>query len=403
MYVFYEMLDRHRVAPDPATSAATLARRHPAVIGAVDRARLEPWAPAPDARTCSPGTTSRSTASSSSAIDALDAGQSVLVAAPDRLGQDGRGRVRRRPGAGGRAAGLLHGADQGAVEPEVPRPGAAPRRRAGRPADRRQRHQRRRPGRGDDHRGAAQHDLRPVAARSTGSACVVLDEVHFLQDTYRGPVWEEVIIHLPARRAARVPLGHRVATPRSWPTGSTTVRGPTAAVIEERRPVAPREPVPRRRPDRPSGSTCCPTLVDGRPNPEADRLDGEAVRGWRRQRPPARPAPALHARGGVEVVERLDDEDMLPAIYFIFSRNACDEAAQACLDAGLRLTDRRRSATASGRSSTSASARIDDRRPRRARLRPLPRRSSRPASPPTTPGWCRRSRRRSRRASPRVW
>ena len=23
------------------------------------------------------------------------------------------------------------------------------------------------------------------------------DEVHFLQDAYRGPVWEEVIIHLP--------------------------------------------------------------------------------------------------------------------------------------------------------------------------------------------------------------
>ena len=27
---------------------------------------------------------------------------------------------------------------------------------------------------------------------------VVLDEVHYLQDTYRGPVWEEVIIHVPA-------------------------------------------------------------------------------------------------------------------------------------------------------------------------------------------------------------
>jgi ATP-dependent RNA helicase HelY len=40
----------------------------------------------------------------------------------------------------------------------------------------------------------------------------------------------------------------------------------------------------------------------------------------------------------VEVVERLDDEDMLPAIYFIFSRAACDDAAKACLDAGLRLT-----------------------------------------------------------------
>jgi len=31
----------------------------------------------------------------------------------------------------------------------------------------------------------------------TGLRYVVLDEVHYLQDPYRGPVWEEVIIHLP--------------------------------------------------------------------------------------------------------------------------------------------------------------------------------------------------------------
>ncbi|MFM7094668.1 MAG: DEAD/DEAH box helicase, partial [Actinomycetota bacterium] len=39
-----------------------------------------------------------------------------------------------------------------------------------------------------------------IYARSTALddlAYVVLDEVHFLQDEYRGPVWEEVIIHLP--------------------------------------------------------------------------------------------------------------------------------------------------------------------------------------------------------------
>ena len=27
---------------------------------------------------------------------------------------------------------------------------------------------------------------------------VVLDEVHYLEDPYRGPVWEEVILHLPS-------------------------------------------------------------------------------------------------------------------------------------------------------------------------------------------------------------
>ena len=40
----------------------------------------------------------------------------------------------------------------------------------------------------------------------------------------------------------------------------------------------------------------------------------------------------------VEVIDRLQDEGMLPAITFIFSRKACDEARDVCLDAGLRLT-----------------------------------------------------------------
>ena len=31
----------------------------------------------------------------------------------------------------------------------------------------------------------------------TGRLAVVMDEVHYLQDPYRGAVWEEVLIHLP--------------------------------------------------------------------------------------------------------------------------------------------------------------------------------------------------------------
>src|SRR5207237_10207553 len=40
----------------------------------------------------------------------------------------------------------------------------------------------------------------------------------------------------------------------------------------------------------------------------------------------------------VEVADRLEEERILPAIYFIFSRAACDDAVSACLDAGIRLT-----------------------------------------------------------------
>src|SRR5690606_17253928 len=39
------------------------------------------------------------------------------------------------------------------------------------------------------------------------------------------------------------------------------------------------------------------------------------------------------------VVDSLDADALLPAIYFIFSRAGCDGAVQQCLRAGLRLTD----------------------------------------------------------------
>jgi ATP-dependent RNA helicase HelY len=164
---------------------------------------------------------------------------------------------------------------------------------------------------------------------------VILDEVHFIQDTYRGPVWEEVIVHL-AHSVRLVCLSATVSNAEELADWMTTVRGPTAAVIEERRPVRLQNLyfVGDRSAEK---LHLLPTLVDSRPSPEANRLDGEAVRGWRgngRQRGRRR----LYTPRRVEVVERLDDEDMLPAIYFIFSRAACDDAAKACLDAGLRLT-----------------------------------------------------------------
>ena len=164
---------------------------------------------------------------------------------------------------------------------------------------------------------------------------VVLDEVHFLQDAYRGAVWEEVMIHL-APTVDLVCLSATVSNAEELAEWITTVRGPTEAVIEERRPVEL------------SNLYCVgdkstqdlhllPTLVDGRPNAEADRLDDEALHarsGGSRGRPRRR----FFTPRRLEVIERLQDESMLPAITFIFSRVACDEARDHCLDAGLRLT-----------------------------------------------------------------
>ncbi|MEY2765976.1 MAG: hypothetical protein RL552_881 [Actinomycetota bacterium] len=65
---------------------------------------------------------------------------------------------------------------------------------------------------------------------------VVLDEVHFLQDEYRGPVWEEVIIHLEPE-VRLVALSATVSNADEIADWLTTVRGPTRAVVEGRRPV----------------------------------------------------------------------------------------------------------------------------------------------------------------------
>jgi ATP-dependent RNA helicase HelY len=169
---------------------------------------------------------------------------------------------------------------------------------------------------------------------------VVLDEVHFLQDAYRGPVWEEVIIHLPGH-VRLVCLSATVSNVHELAEWIGTVRGPTEAVVEHRRPVQLDNLylVGDRTHDR---IHLLPTFVDGRPNPDATRLDASAVR-YGRGREHERGLRGsgrrkLYTPGRVETAQLLDERGMLPAIHFIFSRNQCDEAARACLDAGLRLT-----------------------------------------------------------------
>jgi len=168
-----------------------------------------------------------------------------------------------------------------------------------------------------------------------GLGVVVLDEVHFLQDTYRGPVWEEVIIHLPTP-VRLVCLSATVSNAEELAAWITTVRGPTTAVIEERRPVSLENlfMIGDRTSER---LHVLPTLIDGRPNPEAHRLDSEAVRGFRGpRRGGAR--RKLYTPSRLEVLDRLEEASMLPAITFVFSRNGCEEAARSLTAAGVRLT-----------------------------------------------------------------
>ena len=178
-----------------------------------------------------------------------------------------------------------------------------------------------------------------AAPALSGLRYVVLDEVHYLQDRYRGAVWEEVIVHL-APTVDLVCLSATVSNAEEVADWIATVRGVTTAVIEERRPVA----LHHRYLAGERGVAALhllPTFVgdadDLRPNPEAERLDRRSSRRGPRGGP-GRARQRLRPPDRVEVVDLLAEEQLLPAIVFVFSRAGCDQAVAQAHAAGARLT-----------------------------------------------------------------
>jgi ATP-dependent RNA helicase HelY len=181
-----------------------------------------------------------------------------------------------------------------------------------------------------------------------GLQTVILDEVHYLQDPYRGAVWEEVLIHLPTSVSV-VCLSATISNAEEFGEWVRTLRGETRVVIEERRPV----PLDHHYL---VGNRLHPMHVeqDGvlLPNPYVVSLDQHELKTktyYRRssglpqhERIP-RPREG-HRRVYVprreEVVDVLAGETMLPAIYFVFSRAGCDRSVRWVVDSGLRLTTR---------------------------------------------------------------
>ncbi|MFT8704002.1 DEAD/DEAH box helicase [Bifidobacterium aquikefiricola] len=194
---------------------------------------------------------------------------------------------------------------------------------------------------------------------------VILDEVHYLSDRFRGPVWEEVIIHLPASVRV-IGLSATVSNVEDFSDWLQSVRGHTKLVITENRPVPLEQHVIVQ-----SDDHTPPELIDlyrrnsnegshqPKLNPQLierlDQLDRQAARahnnvqerkhgarhgrnGFRHNGQSNHFANARHVPRRWAVVDELDYQDMLPGIYFIFSRNGCDQAVEQCMNAGLELT-----------------------------------------------------------------
>lgn len=162
---------------------------------------------------------------------------------------------------------------------------------------------------------------------------VVMDEVHYLADRSRGPVWEEVIIHL--REGIQLAaLSATVSNAEEFGEWLATVRGETAVIVDEHRPVPLWQQVM-------VGERLLDLFVDDdhhRVNPELLRLAKESARWPEQRRRGRRPSRDRLTPWRTDVVSTLHDDHLLPGITFIFSRAGCDAAVQQCLSAGLMLT-----------------------------------------------------------------
>ena len=152
---------------------------------------------------------------------------------------------------------------------------------------------------------------------------VVLDEVHYMNDEQRGTVWEESIIYCPTNIQI-IALSATVANADELTDWINTVHSKTELVNTDFRPVPLKfYYFDSSQPDRllplftPSGQ------LNKKIRPEK-RIWGNNRKKQRSQVP--------------NVVRNLAAQNMLPAIYFTFSRKKCDEQMEKC--AGLELVSK---------------------------------------------------------------
>jgi superfamily II RNA helicase len=147
-----------------------------------------------------------------------------------------------------------------------------------------------------------------VGTSMMGVEAVVLDECHYMNDKQRGTVWEESIIYCPPH-IQLVALSATVANSKQLTEWISAVHGGTELIYSDFRPVPlefhfvnPKGILPLLDPNT---AKLNPKLKSHRPTGSRKSEDVPSI-GF--------------------VVSKLAEREMLPAIYFIFSRRGCDKA-----------------------------------------------------------------------------
>lgn len=176
---------------------------------------------------------------------------------------------------------------------------------------------------------------------------VVLDEVHYLSDRLRGPVWEEVIIHLPLSSQI-VALSATVSNAEEFGRWIAQVRGGCEVVVSEVRPVPLYQHMMLGRTlydlyapgSDPCGEVRINPELRAALSPQASMRPGRQGRNWHVSH--SRRVPRESRASTLITLER---ENLLPAITFVFSRAGCESAVSQVLGAGIVLTTPAQAAT----------------------------------------------------------
>ena len=145
---------------------------------------------------------------------------------------------------------------------------------------------------------------------------VILDEVHYMNDEQRGTVWEESIIYCPTN-VQIIALSATVANADKLTEWINTVHSKTELINTDFRPV----PLRFYYFDSSQPNTLLPLLT---PNGTLNKKIKPEKKEFRRGK-------AVQKRNTVkDVVRNLQEKNMLPAIYFTFSRKKCDEQMEKC-------------------------------------------------------------------------
>ena len=145
---------------------------------------------------------------------------------------------------------------------------------------------------------------------------IILDEVHYMNDEQRGTVWEESIIYCPTN-VQIIALSATVANADKLTDWINTVHSKTELINTDFRPV----PLRFYYFDSSQPHTLLPLLTpSGALNKKIKPEKKEFKRG-----------KAVQKKNTVkDVVRNLHEQNMLPAIYFTFSRKKCDEQMEKC-------------------------------------------------------------------------